>query len=83
MTKVLIEVTSPAAGETFDMFVPETMHIGEVALLVSGLFDNISQGTYKKTNSPILCEKISGSVYDPNKTVKESGILNGTKFLLF
>lgn len=46
MNKVLIEVTSPAAGQIFDMFVPDTLQIGEMISLISNVFAQTSNGTF-------------------------------------
>ncbi len=83
MNRVLIEVTSPAAGQTYDMFVPDTLQIGEMISLISNVFAQTSSGTYYRTNTMVLSEKKSGYVYELNKTLKESNIRNGSKLLLF
>jgi len=83
MNKVLIEVTSPAAGQTFDMFVPDTIQIGEMISLIGNVFAQTSNGTYSKTSSMVLSEKKTGYVFDLNKTIKDSNIRNGSKLLLF
>lgn len=83
MNKVLIEVTSPAAGQTFDMFVPDTLQIGEMISLIGNVFAKTSNGAYSKTSSMVLSEKRTGYVFDLNKTIKDSNIRNGSKLLLF
>ena len=83
MNKVLIEVTSPAAGQTFDMFVPDTIQIGEMISLIGNVFAQTSNGIYSKTSSMVLSEKKTGYVFDLNKTIKDSNIRNGSKLLLF
>jgi len=83
MNKVLIEVTSPAAGQTFDMFVPDTIQIGEMISLIGNVFAQTSNGTYSKTSSMVLSEKKTGYVFDLNKTIKDSNRRNGSKLLLF
>lgn len=83
MNKVLIEVTSPAAGQTYDMFVPDTMQIGEIIPLISSVFAQTSNGIYSQTVSSVLSEKKTGYVFELNKTVRESNIRNGSKLLLF
>lgn len=83
MNKVLIEVTSPAASQSYDMLVPENMQVGEFASLVSGVFSGTSNGIYQYTGSSVVSERDTGFVLDPNKTIRESNIRNGTKLLLF
>ena len=83
MNNVLIEVTSPAAGQTYDMFVPDTLQIGEIIQLISNVFAQTSNGTYTKTSPMVLSEKKTGFIFDLNKTVRDSNIRNGSKLLLF
>ena len=83
MNKILVEITSPAAGLTYDMFVPDSLQIGEMIPLVSNIFSQTSGGTYSATQPNILCDYITGVVYDLNKTVKEANITNGSKLILF
>ena len=83
MNKILIEVTSPAAGQTYDMFVPDTLQIGEMVSLISNVCAHTSYGPYSKTSSMVLSEKKTGYVFDLNKTVRDSNIRNGSKLLLF
>lgn len=83
MQKILVEVSSPAAGLTYDMFVPDIMQIGEFASLATSLFIQLSGGTFTCKRSVIVSERKSGRVYDPNLTVKEAQIKNGTKLIIF
>lgn len=83
MNKILIEVTSPAACQSYDMLVPENMQIGEFAYLVSSVFSGTSSGIYQYTGSSVVSEKNTGIVLNPNKTMRESNIRNGTKLILF
>jgi len=84
MNKVLIEVSSPAAGKTFDMFVPDSLQIGEFASLTSGLFEKLSDGTFScSTRLATVSEKKTGHVFDYNLTVKDAKIKNGTKIIIY
>lgn len=83
MKKILVEITSPAAGQTYDMFIPDSMQIGEISRLVGGLFTQVSNGTFCCTGLPLVSDKKTGMIYDLNKTVKESNIHNGAKILIY
>jgi len=83
MQKILVEVSSPAAGKTYDMFVPDTMQIGEFASLAASLFTQLSDGTFSCSRTVTVSEKKTGRTYDHNMTVKESNIQNGTKIIIF
>ena len=83
MKKILIEISSPAAGLAYDMFVPNTLRLGELAHLASEVFSRMSNGTYICSGTAIICRAESGEVLKPSETVKESEIKHGTKLLLF
>ena len=83
MNKILVEITSPAAGLTYDMFVPDTLQIGEMIPLISDVFSQTSGGTYSTTEPSVLCDYKTGFAFDLNKTVKEANITNGSKLIIF
>ena len=83
MKKILIEIASPAAGLTYDMFVPDTLQIGELARLVCEVFRKMSDGMYNGSEPPMLCTAADGNVLEPSGTVKSSGIGNGARLILF
>ena len=82
MQKILVEVSSPAAGKTYDMFVPDSMQIGEFATLATSLFTQLSDGTFSCSRMVAVCERKTGRVFDCNMTVKESNIKNGTQIII-
>lgn len=83
MEKILVEVTAPAANLAYDMLIPQNIQIGEVTKLVASVFAQLSNGTYTDTGKSIMCDKITGYIYNPEIFVKDTKIKNGTKLLLF
>lgn len=83
MNKILIEVTSPAAEQNYDMLVPDNMQVGEFASLVSRVFSGTSNGIYQFNGSYVVSEKATGSILKPDMTMKESNIRNGSKLILY
>ncbi len=83
MKKILIEITSPAAGLTYDMFVPDTMQIGELSMLAGEVFRKQSNGMYNRSNTLLLCTADDGQVLEPSETIKSKRILHGTRLILF
>lgn len=83
MKKYLIEVTSPAAAQKFDMLVPDCLQIGEFAQLVGGVFTTTSGGTYISGHSVIVCNKLTGDVLNPDLFIRDLGFRNGTKLLVY
>ena len=82
MSKILLEITSPAAGESYDVFVPDNMQIGELISLLGIVFTQTSNGIYIFSNQAVLSEKNAGTVYNPNDRIRDLDIKNGTKLLL-
>ncbi len=83
MEKILVEVTAPAASLTYDMLIPCNIQIGEMSQLVASVFAQLSNGTYVSTGKNIICDKLSGDIYEPSTFVKDTKIKNGAKLLLF
>ena len=81
--KVLIEVSLPAAGLTYDLFVPETMQVGTLTQLTAAVFAQLSDGLYVSSHSPVLCEKESGQEFDAAARIRDTTIQNGTKMVLY
>lgn len=82
MKKYLVDVFLPAAGEHFDVFLPENKLIGEVITLLTEIIEPISGGKFEKTSDTVLINALDGSVYDFNTTVFDSGVRNNTKLIL-
>lgn len=83
MNKVLIEVTLPAAGMSYDIFVPDSMQIGTLTMLTASVFSRLSGGTYTVGEQAVLCSRKTGEPYDANARLFETDIRNGTKLLLY
>ncbi len=83
MNKVLIEVTLPAAGLSYDIFVPDSMQIGTLTMLTASVFSRLSGGVYTVGEQAVLCSRKTGEQYDINARLFETDIRNGTKLLLY
>ncbi|GHH98745.1 methyltransferase [Neobacillus kokaensis] len=83
MSKILVEVYSPAAGSTYDVFIPLESKMYEVAYLLANTISELSQGYFKASGGQtIVCDRGSGQVFDVNMTVEELGLGNGAKLML-
>ncbi len=82
MNKILVEIYVPAVGKSFDVFLPLTSSMNEVLQLVSNSLAQLSDGKFKPTESTVLCDFDSGSIFDINVTVAELRIENGAKLML-
>lgn len=82
MKKILVEIKNPAAGITYDVFVPVVMQVGTLTNLAATAFTKLSGGVYTIGNDAVLCEQETGRIFDPDKRIFESDIANGTRFFL-
>jgi hypothetical protein len=82
MNKVLVEIFLPAAGKSFDVYLPLESQMSEVVMLVSTLLSDLSDGKYKANDNAVLCDAASGIIYNINMTIAELGITNGSKLML-
>ena len=80
--KALVEISVPAAGEKFDVFIPLDSKMGEVLKLVSAVLSDLSDGKYKASNEAVLCDAKTGTIFNVNMEVAELGIQNGSQLML-
>ena len=83
MEKLLVEITSPAANLTYDMLLPRNIRIGAATGLIASVLSRLSNGMYEYAGAAVLCEKDTGEEFDPNLLVRDAGIRNGTKLLIY
>lgn len=80
--KVLVEIFIPAAGASYDVYIPLASKMGDVLLLVAHALSELSAGKYQAGEDAVLCDARTGSVYDMNMPVAELSICNGSRLML-
>ena len=80
--KALVEIIVPAAGTSFDVYIPLASRMSDVLELVSGALSELTDGKYKATGDAVLCDADSGIIYNVNIEVVELGIKNGSRLML-
>lgn len=81
-SKALVEISVPAAGEKYDVFIPLDIKMGEVLQMVSGIMADLTQGKFRANEDTVLCNGFNGAVYDVNIEGAEQGIKNGSHLML-
>lgn len=81
MDKILVEVYVPIMEDKYDVFIPINKNIQSVIQLLNKAIYDLTNGLYS-IKSTLICDKNTGAIYDMNKTVKDSGLKNGSKILL-
>ncbi len=80
--KVLVEILLPAAGKSFDVFIPLERKMSEVIRLVAGALSDLSDSTYLYSDGAVLCNADTGIIYNVNMEIAELGIKNGSRLML-
>ena len=80
--KVCVELIVPAIEERYNVFVPINKKIGTIKkYIVQSLSEILEDSTFENTIFNLYdCE--TGTKYNNNVYVKESGIKNGSKLML-
>lgn len=80
--KVLVEISLPAAGQKYDVYIPLESKMSEVVKLVSNALADLSEGKYKATEDAVLCDAETGIIFNINTEVAELNIRNGSHLML-
>lgn len=79
--QILVECFVPSVNQNYDIRIPIEKTIHEVIELLSKSISELSGGLFIAEES-LLCDRNSGRVYDINLSVKEQGLVNGSKLML-
>ena len=82
MDKILIEVFVPAVEQTFDVLIPLSLKLFEIAGLLSGAVVELSNGYFNASMDPLICDRESGEVLDVNLSAQELGLQTGSVLML-
>ena len=82
MTKYLVDIYIPAAGQHLAAFLPANKEIGEIIQLLVSASATLVGGSYKGGPDTMLLSAETGSPYDNTLTVEEADIRNATRLIL-
>lgn len=80
--QILVECFVPSIDQSYDIRIPTEKTIHEVIELLSKSICELSGGLFIAEDDVLLCDRNSGKVYDINLSVKEHGLVNGSKLML-
>lgn len=80
--KVLVEISVPAAGKKFDVYIPLDCKMYLVNEMVATSLSELSEGRFLGNKDSVLCDAETGIVFNANKFVDELNIKNGSKLIL-
>ena len=77
--KVLVEISVPATGQKFDVYIPLESRMSDVLSMVASALSELTDGRYKAMHDAILCDADTGIIFNVNVEVAELGIKNGSR----
>ncbi len=80
--KISVDVLVPVINETYNLFIPINKSVGEVIKLLNQSINELTNGEFPISNNLSLINLLSGDVYDTTLTIKENGVLNGSRLVL-
>lgn len=80
--KALVEISVPAAGQKYDVYIPLERRMSDVVKMVAGALSDLSDGKYQATDEAILCDADTGMIFNVNMEVAELGIKTGSRLML-
>lgn len=83
MKKTLIGLSVPAIQEQFDLLVPVNIDVAElIKLLVDGVSE-LCNGHYAPSDLCLLTMKNPDMLLQPDKTLADYGVADGSQLVLF
>lgn len=80
--KILIELEVPLIEKKYDLFIPINKKIGTIKSLIEDELIELTEGSYRKDESTNLFSKETGTIYEVNKTVRDTDLKNGSRVIL-
>ena len=80
--KILAEIYVPAAGESYDVWIPKSLRIRDLSILLSEALSSLVQGQFQGYPGTGLFWRESGELLDMNRTVRALGLENGAELML-
>lgn len=82
MEKILAEVSVPAIGKSYDVFLPQSITVSQAVQMLNNIFAGLNEEYFKDSSQIMLCDKDNGVIYNPEDLIRETRITNGSKLLL-
>ncbi len=82
MSRILVNIRIPELGESYDVYIPSSKTIESIIILVYKALNDITMGEMPIPTNSTLINANTKEVYDKNKLLSETNIINGTKLIL-
>lgn len=80
--KILIELEIPLIEKKYDIFIPINKKIGTIKSLIEQALVELTDKAYEIREDTNLYSKENGTIYDVNKTVRDTDLKNGSRVIL-
>ncbi len=80
--KILIELEIPLTEKKYDIFIPINKKIGTIKSLIEQALVELTDKAYEIREDTNLYSKENGTIYDVNKTVRDTDLKNGSRVIL-
>ncbi len=80
--KVCVDLIVPSIEERYNVFIPVNKKTIEIIFLLNKAISEMTDGAFAISEHLSLINAEDGTVYDPNNTLIENKILNGTRLIL-
>ncbi|PJI09598.1 MULTISPECIES: methyltransferase [Clostridium] len=82
MDKILVSIYVPSIGCSYDVYIPLKSKFYEIVRLVTSIIEELSEGYFIGDDDSVLCDRITGAIYNVNMSSAELGLKNGSKLML-
>ena len=80
--KILIELEIPLIEKKYDLFIPINRKVGTIKGLIEDALVELTDNAYIKKEESNFYSKDTGTIYDVNKTVRDTDLKNGSRIIL-
>jgi len=80
--QILIRLYVPNLEKSYDVWIPVQRRIINVIILLLKAINEMNFNTYKPKFFPMLYNKDTAEMYDPNLLVKDANIRNGAEIII-
>ena len=80
--KILVEVEVPMVEKTYDLYIPVNKRVGTIKRLLEEAISEITDRSYKPSETTNFFSKETGMIYDVNQNVRDTDLKNGSRIIL-
>ncbi len=82
MNQILVRLYVPNIEKSYDVWIPAQRRISNVIILLLKAINELNFNIYKPTLFPMLYNKDTAEMYDPDLLVKDTNIRNGVEIII-